>query len=200
MTEQFDMPREEVEALLVFLANGSLEGEEREAVEAAVDADPDLQAQLQALKAMRESMQKEAEVQSPGEFGLARLLRDIEAETMTAPPAANIPAPPRFWKIAAMVVFGLFIAQTAYLGLSDGSGFELAGEEESIGVGPTLVVAFNPDATEAQIRALMLELDLMIIDGPSALGLYTLAATDEAARTAALSALKQRTRLIESVE
>ena len=68
-----DMTRDEIEALLPFLANDTLTGEERQSVEAAVNADPDLLAELAALRAIRQTMQSDM-VQSPGDMGLARLM------------------------------------------------------------------------------------------------------------------------------
>ena len=68
--------------------------------------------------------------------------------------------------------------------------------------GPALVVAFAPGATEADLRALLLDLDLVIVDGLSALGLYRLvpasgSAEDLAAAAAALAAAAD---LVDSVE
>jgi hypothetical protein len=40
----------------------------------------------------------------------------------------------------------------------------------------------------------------VIVDGPSALGLYTLAAPDAEARAAALEVMQTRPQLVESVE
>lgn len=208
MTDRSEKSREEIEALLVFLANDTLEGDERKAVEAAVAADPQLAGELEALKTMRREMQDE-DVQSPGEMGLARLMREIDAEAASPvvpqaglPEAANLPtAPGSFWKIAAVVLFGLVVVQTAYIGYDGGTDFELAGGEEApVSAEHTIRVAFAADAAEADIRALLLEQGLVIVDGPSAIGLYTLAAADEASRADALAALQARGDLVESAE
>ena len=208
MSEGVKLSRDEIEALLVFLANDTLEGEERRAVEAAVAADLQLAGELEALKAMRNEMQAE-DVASPGELGLARLMRDIEAEAVPTvqpqaglPEAANLPtAPGSFWKIAAVVLFGLVVAQTAFFGYDRGTNFDLAGGEEAAARAEhTIRVAFAEDATEADIRALLLEQNLVIVDGPSAIGLYTLAAIDEAARGEAVTVLQARGDIVESAE
>jgi len=208
MTDRSEMSREEIEALLAFLANDTLEGEERKAVEAAVAADPQLASELEALKTMRREMQAE-DVQSPGEMGLARLMREIDAEAESPvvpqaglPEAANLPtAPGSFWKIAAVVLFGLVVVQTAYIGYDGGTDFELAGGQEApVSAEHKIRVAFAADAAEADIRALLLEQGLVIVDGPSAIGLYTLAAADAAARADALTALQVRVDIVESAE
>lgn len=201
MTGSTGMTRDEIEAMLLFLANGTLEGEERAEVEAAVAEDPQLARELEALKAMQARMQAEEMPQSPGELGLARLMRDIDAEGAGASQAANLTTAPRFWKIAAVVAFGLFVAQSAYFGYNRGPEMQLAGGDEvSIAAEHTIRVAFAGEASEAEIRALLLDLGLVIVDGPSALGLYTLAATDEAARAVALEALQARSGIVESAE
>ncbi|MEO1138218.1 MAG: hypothetical protein AAFW87_02070 [Pseudomonadota bacterium] len=203
MTEDSKLSKDEIEALLVFLANDTLEGDERAEVEAAVAADPQLAGELEALKAMRNKMQAEEVVPSPGELGLARLLRDIEAETAapSVPVAANSPTAPGFWKVAAVVLFGLVVAQTAYFGYTRGPEMELAGgQETSVTADHTIRVAFSSQATESDIRTLLLDLELVIVDGPSAIGLYTLAAIDHAARAQALITLQSRSDIIETAE
>lgn len=208
MTGATRLSRDEIEALLVFLANDTLEGEERAEVEAAVAADPQLAAELEALKAMRTEMQAE-DVASPGEMGLARLMREIDAEAASPvvpqaglPDPANLPnAPGSFWKIAAVVLFGLVVAQTAYIGYGGGTDFELAGGEvTAVSADHTIRVAFAEQAAEADIRALLLDLNLVIVDGPSAIGLYTLAAPDDATRVEAVMALQARDEIVESAE
>lgn len=203
MTDHSDLSRDEIEALLVFLANDTLDGPERAAVEAAVAADPQLAGELEALKAMRDEMQSEEAVRSPGELGLARLMKDIDAEAAApaVPEAANISTAPSFRKIAAVVMFGLVVAQTAYFGYDRGAEVTLAGGEQEVVTSEyTIRVAFAADATEAEIRDLLISLDLTIVDGPSAIGLYSLAALDEAARADALAALQLRSDIVESAE
>jgi hypothetical protein len=197
------MTRDDLNALLPFHANGTLAGAELAALDAALATDADLRSDLAALQAIRETMQAE-EVQSPGDLGLARLMRDVEAETRVdmAPPAANDNVVPlarlRIWQVAAAVVlaFGLGVNMLPDMGaapemesaMSDGSapaaeqGFALASGDSA-----DFTVIFAPDATEAQIRGLLLDAGVEITGGPSALGLYGLglleSGTDDAARS-----------------
>lgn len=185
------MTRTEIESLLPFLANETLEGEDRRSVEEAVAADAALQAELDALKAIRTTMQAEEEF-SPGEMGLARLMREVEAEPVkiATPTPAN---KPWIWQSVAAVLLVALVGQTAFqMGGSDDvarGGFELAsGDAEA--VGPAVAqfrVGFAPDTTEAAMRALLIEGGLVIAGGPNAQGLYDLAVSDaeafDAART-----------------
>lgn len=197
MTSQ-EMDRKEIEALLVFLANDTLEGDERRAVEAAVAADQVLQTELEALKRIRAQMQAEDAGRSPGEFGLARLMRDISAETPQVVASANV-ARPHIWQMATAAAVALFAIQTVWVWNKDDT-ITLAGGPDVVAQGPSITVAFSENATEAMIRALLLELNLTIVDGPRALGLYTLVAPDEAARDAAIARLQSETAIVDSAE
>ena len=198
------MTNEHIHELLAFRANGTLEGEDLAMVEAALEADADLRAELAALTAIRSTMQAE-EVQSPGDFGLARLMRDVEAERSAAPApaAANDNVVPlmrlRIWQVAAAVVLAVGIGfnlpqfgpatapmDSAEAPMAAPTGFTLASGETAQA---DFTVSFAPDATEAEIRGLLLDAGLEIVSGPSALGLYGLAAMDDAATDAAFEML-----------
>jgi anti-sigma factor RsiW len=203
MNGQPERSQEELEALMVFLANETLDGEERAAVEDAVAADPALRDELAALRSIRAGMRAEVPGFSPGEMGLARLMRDIasdSAASQSMAPAAN-PAPrQRVWMAAAVVAAGLFIAQSAYVFATRDDGFGLAGGGVTVQAEHTITLAFVETATEAEIRAVLLDLDLNVVDGPSALGLYVVAAQNEADRAVALEQLQRRADIVESAE
>jgi hypothetical protein len=183
------MTRDEAEALLPFLANGTLEGAERAAVEAAVKADAGLGDELDALRAIRQTMQAE-DAFSPAEMGLARLMRTVKAED-----AKPHRPRPLLWQIAAGVLLAIVLAQAAFqLRGPDPGGYQLAG-----GAGPDFTVAFRPDATETDLRALLQDANVEIVSGPSALGLYGLALLDGATADDARAQLT-KSDLIETLE
>lgn len=187
---------EDAPDLLVFLANDTLDGEDRQRQLWAVDADPQLQAELAALKAVRAKMQAEEGAASPGEFGLARLMREVNANPGQPKPAKSSP-----WKLAAIAAMALLAVQVSMQQFATGPDAELAdGGPEAPQTGPVLTVAFAPTATEQDIRALLLDLDLAIVSGPSALGLYTLAARDPEAAAHAQARLAEATGIVDSVE
>ncbi|VAW00072.1 hypothetical protein MNBD_ALPHA07-1927 [hydrothermal vent metagenome] len=198
MSNPTDIPRDELEALMVFLANETLEGQEREAVEAAVAADPQLTVELEALRSIRAEMQAEPAQSTSSEFALARLMRDIGREG--AQQALAVQHKSNIWKIAAVIAMGLFAVQSAYVVMAPDEIIDLAGGSGIDAGGPTLIVAFSEDAPEGDIRRLLLQLDLTIIGGPSALGLYTLAASDDASRATALTQLNANSDLVDSAE
>ena len=192
-----DENRRRIEELLPFYLNGTLEDDERAEVEVALAEDETLRWELEFLQGVQKDVRSREVGTSPGEFGLARLMRDIESETREAP-ADNVVVG-RFWKVAAVALFALFAAQTAVMVTSPDTIVDLAGGGTEVADGPTLVVAFQPDAAESEIRELLLELELEIVGGPSALGLYTVAITGEAEPADVISDLTA-SAIVESAE
>ena len=187
------MSHDDIVLLLPFLANGTLEGDELSQVQAAVDQDASLASKLAALKSIRETMQNQDAGFSPGEMGLARLLRDVGEETPQAPPKQRS----RIWQVAAALLLAVSLGQ-AYLLTEDnkaGTGFELAGETSAM-----FTIAVHPNTTEAELRALLLEAGVEIISGPSSLGLYGLSLLEGTTRETAQSHLESATDIIETLE
>ena len=191
------MEREEIEALLPFLANDTLEGDERQAVEAAVADDATLAMELSALREIRKTMQAEEIGSTPGEFGLARLMRDVDKDAQTSQAAPANVVRPRIWQIAAAVLMAVVVGQAVLLsGSGDTSGgYELAGGGDA-----ALTVTFAPDATEAEIRDTLLDAGVEIIAGPSALGLYQLGLLDGVTADEAEAALRAAEGVVESLD
>ena len=189
---------------LPFLVNGTLSAADKAEIEALMAEDALLAAEHDAMAAIRTGMQAE-EIRSPGDFGLARLMRDVAREG-AVPVSAPVRAPARSWMwqaVAAVAVVGL-LAQTFYQRETGSSGetgaapagYVLAGAEAP----GALVVSFAPGATEAAIRDLLVGLDLEIVAGPSALGLYRLDVLEGGDLTAAATALRGAPEIVESVE
>jgi anti-sigma factor RsiW len=199
MTGLTDKDRQALSELLPFYLNGTLEPEERARVEAALAGDEELRRDLEFLKMVQAETQARDIAASPGEFGLARLMRDIDAERGQAVATRRGTL---VWKLAAAACFALFVATSALLVTGPDSGLRLAGGGSAVAVheGPLFTVAFVESAPEAQIRALLLSLDLEIVSGPSALGLYTLAAPEGADAGLIAAKLAAATGLVESVE
>lgn len=192
--------RSEIVLDLPFLVNGTLGAAEKAEIEALMAEDALLAAEHEALAAIREGMQAE-DIRSPGEFGLARLMRDVGREG--AGPATlkdPVQAPTRAWVwqvAAALAVIG-FLAQGYLLRESSSpqGGYQLAGAAQP----GALVVTFAPGATEESIRALLVEQNLEIVAGPTALGLYRLDLVGGGDPAAASAALAAAADIVESVE
>ncbi len=204
--EKDDEAHRRVEELLPWRLTDRLSPEERAEVDAALDRDPALREELRFLEGVRDEVVARDVTNSPGDFGLARLRRAVSEEQDAArtPNASTVTEMPsrtgRVWRYAAIAACVLVAVQTAGILINPEMVMRLAGGSIEVRRGPVLVVAFRPETTEAEIRALLLDLDLTIVDGPSALGLYRVAAADETAASRAIVALGGATKVVESVE
>lgn len=186
------LSRDEIEALLPFLVNGTLEGAELAEVEAAVAADEGLAADVATLRAIRATMQADETGFSPGEMGLARVMRDIE----DAPVQLNRAPRTRMWQVAAALLLAVVIGQGALMMTQGGGGpgYELAGGAEA-----DLVLTIVPSATEEQLRNALLDAGVEITSGPSALGLYEVTVLEGITLEEAIGSLTSATGVIDSV-
>jgi hypothetical protein len=160
-----------IESLLPFYLNGTLSNEERREVEKALEHSAVLREELVFLEQIKHDVKAyQPAMASPGEVGWQRLQQQINETSVIEPKH-------RKWRVTAMISSTLLIAQSLWIGIMAPTAFYApAGGEQS----PTqqaaktvsFQVAFNPNATEAAIRAALLMVDAQIISGPSALGLY----------------------------
>ena len=187
--------RDEIEQDLPFAVNGTLSDADLAAFTALMDKDGQLRADFAAMSAIRARMQAE-DARSPGEIGLARLMRDVDHDG--AAPAA--PNRTWIWQLAAAVAVAAFLGETLFLDGADDGGFQLAGVHHVETA--DLVVSFAPGATEDQIRTLLVGVNAEIVSGPSALGFYRLVVIDEgqAAIITAADALMAAADVVESVQ
>lgn len=182
MTDSMD----QVSELLPFWVNGSLGGAEKARVEKALETSATLRAEAAELDALRQRMRAMPMAEGPGDLGLARLMRAIDAERPhRAMPAANT----GLRRLAASVAVAALLSSLLTYGVLRGTGPDQPVYEQASGDAPTaaLTITFRPDATEAAISALLREKGLVIVDGPSAIGLYRIGlpvdmSADDAAR------------------
>ncbi|MTI08988.1 anti-sigma factor [Curvivirga aplysinae] len=178
----------EIEELLPFYVNGSLTEAEREIVEKALTNSAELQAELDYLTNLYQSLNETEALKSPGEFGLKRLQKEIRREAekddfiqqvteKVAPEQNN-----NIWRIATIAACLLLAIQTTVVLPEWGQEDDLnaAGASTAIFIkGTVLSVTFNPAAREESIRDLLLTVDAQIVDGPSALGVYQIAVSGD---------------------
>ncbi len=176
----------DISEVLPFWVNGSLDEAERVQVEQALAGSADLRAEAEELRALRQDMRSVPMAAGPGDLGLARLMRAIDAET--AAPKTN-DSRYTLQRMAASVAVAAVLSSFATYGVMNSGENELAVYEQASGEDPatTLTVTFKPEATEAAISNLLREKGLVIVDGPSAIGLYRVGlpldmTSDDAAR------------------
>lgn len=193
-------PQDSAALHLPFWINGTLEPEAKRAVQTALDSDPALAQEARALANLRAAMQAEAPAPSPGEFGLARLMRDIQAESPATAPASKPWRAPGFAQGFALAAAVAGAAALLWPSLTNTPMPEPVYEQAAGAAQGDLLVSFADTATATQISELLLAQGLVILDGPSAVGLYRLGAYDGATPDDAVTQLEQSPAIVTYVE
>lgn len=178
--------RDELEALLPFYLNGTLEGDDLEAVEEWLATDPAAAVALAEADAEFAGAAAANEALRPPADALSRFSKALETEAGPARARAGrswlantweriagLPAG-LAWATAAGAVL-LLIAQAALDTGRQGGHFEIAGEEGGVGMMPFAFIKFRPDAEMADISAFFVENGAVIAGGPTAGGVFRIA-------------------------
>ncbi len=197
-----DMPQEQQEhpaELLPWFVNETLSTEDRQTVEQHLESCPQCQQEITLLQKMRTHV-KEIRTESPGEFGLNRLLSRVRNDRAVTESPQHPPT--QRWQnwlaIAASLIIviqaGLLI-DTWYISKPM---IPLSGPEEH---GLVLQVSFTPTSTEAQIREVISAIHGRFIDGPSSLGIYRIrlddqGTSDKSTIKSAIEHLREKTEII----
>jgi hypothetical protein len=174
--------------LLPWYATGALAEDERAAVAAHLDSCASCARELAALERVAAAVRSEQDEPSFDLFRLEGVLARLPAQLPApwweraltrlraafAPPWAETPV----WARAALATqLAALLALSAVLVARPGGGIR---ESHTAAGGDCALeacaaVAFAPDAREVEMRALLERERARIVDGPSSLGLYTLA-------------------------
>jgi anti-sigma factor RsiW len=176
--------------LLPLYVKGLLPPDQAAAVESALDACPELRAELEDWKAIGEAYREvEACLPAPAPGAFARVMSKIEKpqrlgflQWLGLRPAFSLAVIAA--QIIVLVGFGVYTAK-------------LRSHFETLSV-PTPVsreqirlnVVFRPDATEQVIREALRKIDGRIIDGPRTSGLYLIGVGSSSNPEAAMAALR----------
>ena len=177
--------RDEMETLLPFYLNGSLEGSELEAVEEWLASDPAALAALGEAEAEFSGTAAANEAIRPPADALSRFAKALDAEAgpVRAPASSSWLAQAwnRFMALpvgvawaAAAVLLALVVVQSFVQPGGKGSDFEIAGQEDDLAKMPFALVKFKPDAKMSDIAAFLSQNRLKIAGGPTAEGVFRL--------------------------
>lgn len=192
--------KQELEALLPFYLNGTLDAADKARLESALAEDQQLREELAFAEILQKQIQQLPE-QSPGEFGLKRLQRSLnqqqqqDAEQKREQHTAQSK---KGWQFVAIAASLMLVLQTVTVVQKSDDYRAASGNNTVQNYTDTVSVTFTSDATELQIRQLLLEHNIVIINGPSAIGLYRLALTTDPVTS--LQALQARSDLVESIQ
>lgn len=193
MAEQqpLDAERQQLREWLPLAANETLAPELRARLEEGLARHPDLQHELRWLQTLRHTVQTDPLDALPaGDLGWSTLERRIATPTKR-PAAIAQPGWTERLRDWLQANFGpmlatacvLMVAQAVLIGslLQQNATFEAAGGKPPVtGVtaGTLLHVTVRAEVTELQWREALRRFNATIVDGPSALGIYTLRVAD----------------------
>jgi anti-sigma-K factor RskA len=173
------MNNERFEELIPWYANGTLSAEDRAWVDAYLERNPEARSELDWQVSLQTQI-RESAPPVPSTIGLARVMRQIEGErpTLTARISAffgNFGMRPGY----AMATLALVVVQAGVIVNLVGDVRDNAEEIRALhatGVeeGPMLKISFAPDAREADIRMLVVQVQGELAGGPGQLGDYYL--------------------------
>jgi anti-sigma-K factor RskA len=172
--------RDELEALLPFYLNGTLEGEDLAAVEAWLTSDPAAMAALGEAEAEFSGTTAANEAIRPPADALSRFSKALDAEAGPARAAAPcalarlwvgfMAIPAGFAWAAATAAVVLVLVQTVMEPGGPGGPVEIAGTEAQNM--PFALVTFKPDARIADISAVLSGQGAVILSGPAGGGVF----------------------------
>ncbi len=225
------MNHHEAEELLPWFVNGGLDPEEHRAVQAFVDSGEITQRQIDEIKLVREVVQRQRGYEPAYDSAiLDRAFAQLDATEQIAAqgtdsPLTTKPAPgllqrlyrwfdwhatPRGAKVALAAQFGLVLALGIISVAQFGASPTTPERQYSTVSGSTpgtvrtgdLLVTFADDVSEADLRNLLHQFDIQIVNGPNSLGMYALKLPDAVPPHTVMAALRDdpRTKLVEPVE
>jgi hypothetical protein len=165
MNQTTPIDDQELNQLLPWYVNGTLNDDELRRVEDYLAVNASARTQVEFLQRLRDEVRGET-VGSPGAFGHKRLQAAIASETQGSQPRKGLAR----WRAAAALGALAVLIQGAML-------FDLHRQQDvyqPLGTdqGAGLQVIFHEQATERQIRTLLNEIGASIRSGPGALGIY----------------------------
>lgn len=202
--------RDELETLLPFYLNGTLEGPELAEVEAWLASDAEAANALAEAEAEFSATLVANEAVHPPADALSRFSRALDgvagAEREARQPGwlarawqglVGLPAGAA-WAVAGLAIV-LMLGQ-GFLDRGSSPGHELAGENQVIDTRPFVLVTFDPGAAMSDIGEVLSELGVSLAAGPLPGGIYRVAiSTADAAEYDRISAELAASALVQQV-
>ena len=199
MTEPLN--KQDIELLLPFYVNETLDSQETKQVEDALVNHSDLQEELVYLQSLKTQICQQAHGNSPGELGLKRLEKELQNSQHLNNNKQQLESLSRIkdrWKYGAMAACLMLVVLTI-TDMETNNIYQAAGGKVTTQHNGIIAsVTFSPNVTEQEIRKLLLDAHVFIIDGPSAIGVYRLVVVEGGSHT--IKKLAAQVELIESIQ
>ncbi|HLQ52552.1 MAG TPA: zf-HC2 domain-containing protein [Terriglobales bacterium] len=205
------MKHREIIELLPWYVNATLKEDERKTVESHLAGCRECALELESLALMRKAVVELGdEVPTPSPVLLHQALAQIEDYERTRPPSRRSEASGNFWDrlavwwrptpvfaralIAVQLVLVLVLGAMVFHQQNRIDSYKTLTAPVSEKGSVRLAVGFREGASEAEITQTLLGIQGKIVDGPSALGLYTIQVPIRPEQTQAIEKLLQTLR------
>lgn len=180
--------------LIPWFVNGSAPDSRSESLEHHLRECPECRAEVEAQRAIMQAMKTRPLVENMPHGSLQKLWARIDAQP-AAPAELPVSAEteegtrqrsPRLvvWLAAAIAMQALLLGAVTLLLLRlppDEAAYRTVSSPAAITAAPSVRAVFAPDMTLGELQALLERASLRIVSGPTAEGVYTLAATQASA-------------------
>jgi hypothetical protein len=188
-------PHERTQGLLPWYANGTLDPEEMALVEAHLAECAECRAELEFERVLAPQI---ASLSIDVEHGWEALSHKLDT---TTPRLAHVAFLRRRvalgWVIAGQLAAAAALGVAVYASLPSvptGQTYHALGSSAANEMG-NMVVVFQPDASERDMRSALLETDSRVVDGPNASGAYVLRVA-QGSRAQALERLRKMSQIV----
>lgn len=175
--------------------NGNLSDNDIRAIESAAERDESVRMEIEFMKSIQQQILSE-KIESPTEWGWARLKQTIErqnieedeTDTSIHSGTKTVSTIKPIWKKLAIAASFAFVIQSGYLvqqNVFNSTDYQLLSTKN---LENSIQIQFKTDTSEQAIRLLLINTEGNIINGPSALGIYTIEFKD---RETALTRLNE---------
>ena len=215
MSESFSMHRRAWE-LIPWIVNGTVDAQERAAVESHVAGCELCRSELQFQRELHDAISTHAGVMAEAgdegvEAGWQRLRARVQGDDAVPEPRSMEPAEEittrrvrlgwRHWGVAWAAVATFEALALGALGmalwskatpppLASSSAYRTLSAAPAVSAVASIRIVLEPSTTIAQVQALLDRSGLRVVDGPSAAGVWSLAASSASGRAATDAALK----------
>ena len=179
----------EADRLLPWWVNGTLEGDEREQVAQHLADCAQCQREVEWLQTLQAELASETTASTDAPRAMQRLRRRMRSANMLAQGAAPSATAPRrgwgrrdrwlAWVVAAQAVIVVGLGGVLVHNHQAPGEYRTLSSPDSHGT--LLVVTFDPQMTEAQMRELVRSNDTRIVGGPTEAGAYLLGVSPDRA-------------------
>lgn len=182
--------------LLAYVQN-RLTAEDATAFETELQSRKDLQSELAAIRAWQAEFETDLPDPSLKLAGWERLSQAMQVADLPQP--ANDNRWPRWTQLAGVAAAAVLAWQFAIVPMLPEFGGGTYTPASQVEASFALRIAFEDTASLAVVQNLLQEIGATIVDGPSAVGLYTLSFEDETARERAHAVLAGRDDVISTL-